>query len=98
MGGSIGADSVFGEGSTFWFELPLTPLSDSPHLRTYAGAGTGGLIGARTRQPDRRHLPIRCRSDPVEIDPALSDLERVFDLLLVSAELRTRCLRRFPAM
>ncbi len=36
MGGTIGFDSVFGQGATFWFELPIAENADKP--RNAAGA------------------------------------------------------------
>jgi len=46
MGGAIGVHSVAGEGSTFWFELPLRPSDDAPIASALALEAPAHLVPA----------------------------------------------------
>jgi len=53
MGGTIGAHSALGEGSTFWFQVPL-PLADQDAQTTHTPAKFSALGERDRRQPDGR--------------------------------------------
>jgi signal transduction histidine kinase/DNA-binding response OmpR family regulator len=55
MGGAVGAESEPGEGSTFWFAVPCTPVADAG---TPAGPDAAALAGRRILVVDPRD-PVR---------------------------------------
>jgi K+-sensing histidine kinase KdpD len=64
MDGEIGADSVEGEGSTFWFELPLDE-SSRLEARSLAGVRAGPEVATVTETAPLHH-PLH-RGQPVEL-------------------------------
>lgn len=81
MGGAIGADSVCGEGSVFWFELNLTtaPVLDALAIERAAAVLLPGLDGAQ------KHTLLYVEDNPANLELVEQIIARRTDLCMISA-------------
>ena len=95
MSGAIGVDSVEGEGSTFWFELPLEATREAPVTVTEDELPTASVEGARILLADdalanREVAVAMLTKGGYEVDTAVDGREAVsmarggdYDLILM---------------
>jgi PAS domain S-box-containing protein len=81
MGGKIGFESVDGEGSTFWFELPIS-ISGNEETDSADGHSISRIAG---RLPDTMGTMLYVEDNPANLRLMELIVERVEGLSLISA-------------
>ena len=82
MGGEIGVVSAPGEGSIFWFAVPLTPAADPPPSPIVAGLAQRRVLAVDDNATNRkifRHTLVRWGMSYTDVDSAAAaqrELER----------------------
>jgi two-component system sensor histidine kinase/response regulator len=98
MGGTVGAESKIGEGSTFWFELPLKARAVAP-TAVLAGKNSGRILVVDDNHTNRRVLlgqlahagfdaeAVACGADALTIMQQALTENRPFDLALIDFQM-----------